>query len=63
MNSGVVELSQTTTTDVQKGVSSEQVKVREAAAKIISTATEDYTKEAGRKQATHREKERTQGAR
>ena len=54
VKSGVVESSQTTTTDVQKGVSSEPFEDTEAADEGPAASNEDYTKEACRKQATHR---------
>ena len=59
LKSGVVESSQTTTTDMQKGVSSEQVEDREAPSQSTSATVKDYTKEARRKQATYRSEERT----
>ena len=47
MKSGVVESSRTTITDVQKGVSSEQVEDTETADEGPAASNEDYTKEAG----------------
>lgn len=54
LKSGVIESSQAITTDMQKGVSSEQVEDTEARSQRTPASTKDYTKEARRKQATHR---------
>jgi hypothetical protein len=54
LKSGVIESSQAITTDMQKGVSSEQVEDTEARSQRTPASVKDYTKEARRKQATHR---------
>ena len=59
VKSGVVESSQTTTTDMQKGVSSEQIEDRQTPSQRTSASAKDYTKEARGKQATDGYKERT----
>jgi hypothetical protein len=54
----VIELPDQTAKDIQKGVSSEQIQDKDPPAKETAAATQDYTKEARRKQASdHRTKQ------
>ena len=59
LKSGVIASTQAITTDIQKGVSSEPVEDTEAPSQRTPASVKNYTKEARRKQATHRQKERT----
>jgi hypothetical protein len=55
----VIELPDQTAKDIQKGVSSEQIQDKDPPAKETAAATEDYTKEARRKQASDRRTKQT----
>ena len=54
LKSGVIASSRAITTDMQKGVSSESVEDTEETNQRTPASAKDYTKEARRKQATHR---------
>jgi hypothetical protein len=54
----VIELPDKTAKDIQKGVSTEQIQDKDPPTKEAAATTQDYTKEARRKQASdHRTKQ------